>query len=123
MHKKGAAKSFKPGTHLFVPYCGRVHEVVVEEHTTGMDHAFVYVRFLKPPDPVVGKRFVNPRSVRKICCFTKPKYALNDALRWYRTTIKDLEYKVRWYQKRLDDTRKVMQEYTDSYKEEYSDGD
>ena len=119
MPKKGSPKSFAPGTHLFVPYYGHVHEVVVEECTTKIDPAFVYVRFLKPPAPVVGKRFANPRSVRKNSCFTEPGYARNDTLRWYRASIKDLERNVRYYRKRLTDMRESKKAFQEVYKKDF----
>ena len=122
MPAKGKPKSFVPGTHLFIPYCGRVHEVVVEEGASGKDFAWVYVRFLNPPVPTVGKRFVNPRWVSKNRCFTEPKYALNDAMKWYRASIKDLERNVRYYRKRLSEVRATKKAYSDAYKEDWTDG-
>lgn len=123
MSIKGKPKSFVPGTHLFIPYCGRVHEVVVEEGASGMDPVWVYVRFLIPPVPAVGKRFVNPRSVCKNSCFTEPKYALNDAMKWHRASIKDLERNVRYYRKRLSEARAAKKAYVAAYKEDWPDGD
>ena len=120
---KGKPKSFAPGMHLFIPYCGRVHEVVVEECSTGMDFAFVKVRFLKPPEPTVGKRFANPRAVRRNSCFTEPKYALNDAMKWYRASIKDLERNVGYYRNRLSEMRDAKKMYLAAYKEDWPDGD
>ena len=122
MPRKGKPKSFAPGMHLFIPYCGRVHEVVVEECSTGMDSAWVYVRFLNPPVPAVGKRFANPRSVRKNSCFTEPKYALSDAMKWLRASIKDLERNVRYYKKRLSEVRASKDAYNAAYKEDWPDG-
>ena len=87
-----------------------------------MDSAWVYVRFLNPPVPVVGKRFANPRSVHKNRCFTEPKYALNDAMKWLRASIKDLERNVRYYRKRLSEMRATKEAYVAAYKEDWPDG-
>lgn len=119
---KGKPKSFAPGTHLFIPYCGRVYEVVVDEEAPGKDPTWVYVRFLKPPAPVVGKRFANPRWVSKNRCFTEPKYALNDAMKWLRASIKDLERNVNYYKRRLSEVRAAKDTYNAFYNEDWPDG-
>ena len=122
MSTKVVPKSFEPGAHLFIPYCGRIHEIVVEEDQTAMGSDFVNVRFLTPPAPIIGKEWRNPRAVRRGSCFTEPKYALNEAWKHHRDRIDDSEYAIRRYQELIYKERTKWKALYAAYKEDFSDG-
>ena len=122
MLTEGAPKSFEPGVHLFIPYCGRIHEVVVEEDQSAMCSDFVNVRFLTPPAPVIGKVWRNPRAVRRGSCFTEPKYALNEAWKCHRARIEDSECAIRRYRELIYEERVKWKALYAAYKEAFSGG-
>ena len=78
--------------------------------------------FSESTGPCCRKAFCKSTKCAQKQLFTEPKYALNDAMKWYRASIKDLERNVRYYRKRLSEMRAAKEAYNAAYKEDWPDG-
>lgn len=119
MPRKGAPKSFAPGTVLYIPYFGRIHEIIVQDCQTGMHWGYVNVLFKDPPEG----RFVNPRGVRRNACYTKPRFALEAAVHSYKQEIAYEEKRIKHHQKILESLKESRDKLLEKYQKEFLGSD
>ena len=121
MPRKGKPKSFAPGTHLFIFYYGRIHEVVVEDNQDGLDRSLVRVRFLKRPS-TSSCNFVNPRGITRYACFDTAKHAMEYMSHLMRESLIEEKGIVHRHQRELNRLKKLRADFLETYKEDWPDG-